>query len=273
MARRMYGNLEVDETLSQVEARFLVSADEAKGFLARGARHLAPDLFDAARPIAFARTTYFDSDEQELFRSQRRRRVRLREYAGAPGPEGIATLTGIWAFEVKESSDRLRHKARTVGDRAELKRLLRRGPWRPIDPALAQAAAQVRSGWLRPWLTTFFRRRSYSGDGIRITLDDRLTFCRPVRLGRAGEPAEPSDVVGRGPQLILELKLDGAPPAWIAEATRDFLVMTRFSKFRDGMLAIGRADELRGAAGAPRASMAEWLRASGSSPEHAPRSP
>lgn len=246
--------------LTQIEARFLVAPDEARGFLARAGRHLAPDVFDLARPVAFVRTTYFDSDEQELFRSQRRRRIRLREYAGAPGADGIATLTGVCAFELKESSDGLRRKTRVLADRAELMRLLRRGPGRAVDPALAQAAAQVRSGRLRPRLTTFCHRRSLGGDGVRVTLDDRLVFARPVRLGRAGEPAEPPDVVGRGPQLILEVKLSGEAPGWLVDAAGDLLAMSRFSKFKGGMLAIERADALRGARAAPRVSIARWLR-------------
>lgn len=119
------------------------------------------------RNLTFVRTTYFDSDDHELFRSQRRRRVRLREYAGARRPDGIPALTGLCAFEVKESWDHPRRKARTAGDRAELMRLLRRGPGRPLDPDIARAAAQGKSGWLRPRLTTFFRRLSFTGPGIR----------------------------------------------------------------------------------------------------------
>ncbi len=247
------------EPLPEIEARFLVSCEEARAFFAQASCHARLDVFDAARPIAFVRTTYFDSDDLELFRSQRRRRVRLREYAGARRPDGIPALTGISAFEVKETCDDIRRKSRAAGDRAELMRLLRRGPGRAVDPDLAHAAAQVRSGWLRPRITTFFRRVSFTGAGIRITLDDQLTFARPVRLGRAGEPAEPADIVGRGPKLILEVKLDRAPAAWLRAATADFLVMTRFSKFRDGMLAIGRADALRGLSATTRDSMLTWL--------------
>ncbi len=247
----------MDVTHPELEERYLVAPGEARVFLARAADHMSPDLFDAARPIAFARTTYFDTDDLDLFRSKRRRRVRLREYAGAPGPEGIPSLTGVGAFELKESTGAERRKARFVGERSDLLRLLRRGPHRPIDPDLARAAAEVRSGRLRPRMTTFFRRRSYSGDGIRITLDDRLTFARPVRLGRAGEPAEPTDLIGRGPQLVLEIKLACPRPRWVDEAARGFLVMNRFSKFKGGMLALGRADEVELAP--PRASMASWL--------------
>jgi hypothetical protein len=248
---------DVDDPHPEIEERYLVAPDEARGFLACAARHVPADVFDPSRPIAFVRTTYLDTDDLELFRSQRRRRIRLREYAGAPGADGIPTLTGVCAFELKESSGAERRKARFVGDRTDLQRLLRRGPHRPIDPDLARAAAEVRSGRLRPRLCTFFRRRSHTGDDIRITLDDRLTFARPVRLGRAGEPAEPAEPIGRGPQLVLEIKLAGPRPAWLEEATRDLLVMTRFSKFKGGMLALGRADQV--ALAPPRASMASWL--------------
>jgi hypothetical protein len=263
----------VDDLLPEREARYLVSAAEARTFLALASGRAKLDVFDRERPFSFVRTTYFDSDDHDLFRSQRRRRVRLREYAGAPAPDGIPVLTGVCAFELKESADGLRRKLRATGDRAELMRLLRRGPGRPLDPALARAAAQVRSGWLRPRLTTFYRRLSLTGDGLRVTLDDRLTFCRPVRLGRAGDPAEPTDVVGRGPQLILEIKLDRAGPDWLSEATGDFLAMPRFSKFRDGMLAIACSDAVRGVAPASRDSILSWMGAWGSSQVLSPRSP
>jgi hypothetical protein len=281
MARRVNGVSLVDDLDPELEERYLVAPDEARGFLARVEREIPADVFDPARPISFVRTTYFDTDDLELFRSQRRRRVRLREYAGSPGPDSIPTLTGDCAFELKEGSDRARHKARMVGDRVDLMRLLRRGPHRPIDPDLARAAADVRCGHLRPRLTTFFRRRSYTGDGIRITLDELLVFARPVRLGRAGEPAEPGEVIGRGPPLVLEVKLAGPRPAWLDEAAHDFLLMTRFSKFKGGMLALARADQImmeahgvircdpasvsrgdrsvRGPAPSRRASMATWL--------------
>lgn len=266
----------MDDPRPELEARFLVSPAEARAFLDRTAGHAVLDVFDAARPIAFVRTTYFDSDEHELFRSQRRRRVRLREYAGARRPDGIPVLTGVSAFEVKESWDGLRRKARVVGERREQMRLLRRGSGRAQDPALARAAAQVKAGRLRPWLTTFCRRRSLTGRGVRLTLDDQLLFARPVRLGRAGDPAEPPDLVGRGPQLILEVKLAGALPAWLREATRDLLPMTRFSKYTGGMLAIARADELAGVAPTSRDSILSWLRAGSSGdelPGHRPGDP
>jgi len=248
----------VEAPRPELEERYLVAPGEARVFLARAADHVPADFFDPARPIAFVRTTYFDTDDLELFRSQRRRRIRLREYAGAPGRDGIPTLTGLCAFELKESSGAERRKARFVGDRGDMQRLLRRGPHRPIDPDLARAAADVRSGRLRPRLTTFFRRRSHTGDGIRVTLDEQLTFARPVRLGRAGEPAEPAEVVGHGPRLVLEIKLAGPRPRWVQESCGSFLLMNRFSKFKSGMLALGRADAV--ALAPPRASMVSWLR-------------
>lgn len=263
----------MDDLLPQREARYLLSAAEVRDFLAIASTRARLDVFDPERPFSFVRTTYFDSDDNDLFRSQRRRRVRLREYAGAPAPDGVPVLTGACAFELKESADGLRRKLRATGDRGELMRLLRRGPGRPLDPALARAAAQVRSGWLRPRLTTFYRRLSLTGDGLRVTVDDRLTFCRPVRLGRAGDPAEPAGVVGRGPQLILEIKLDGAGGDWLSQATRDFLAMPRFSKFRDGMLAIARNDAVRGVAPSSRDSILSWMGAWALSPVQSPRSP
>ena len=173
----------MDDLPAEFETRYLVSPAEARCFLARASCHAALEVYDPARPFSFVRSTWFDSDDHDLFRSQRRRRVRLREYAGAADADGIPSLTGACAFEVVESTDGVRHKARVTGDRADLMRLLRRGPDRPLEPALARAAAQVRIGRLRPRLTTIVRRLSLTGDSL-LDLSRRHARHRPRRRAR-----------------------------------------------------------------------------------------
>jgi len=85
-------------------------------------------------------------------------------------------------------------------------------------------------------LTTYFRRLSRSAPGIRVTLDDQVSFARPMPLGQPGQRAEPGDVFRRLDQLVLEVKLSAAPPAWLTDAMRLIRLTGRESKFHDGML-------------------------------------
>jgi hypothetical protein len=239
----------VHPSLPEIEHRFLVEPGEARAFLGRVADHLPLDVHDRSAPISFVRTTYHDTDDLQLFRAQLRdgrRRVRIREYAGAPDMKSAPRLTGVCALELKEQRGESRRKVRLVATPAEIAALVRPGcevASRGAAPAaLQRAAAAIRRGQLRPRLTTWFRRVSRSGEGVRITLDERILFARPVAIGAAGELAEPASPVGRGPHMLLEVKLTGPAPGWLAAAMADLLLVTQFSKFRDGMLAAHRAE-------------------------------
>jgi hypothetical protein len=249
----------VDTRPAEIEHRFLVDGAEARTFLDRIAEHVPPEVHDPARPVEYVRTTYFDSDDLQLFRTQLRsgrRRVRVREYAAATDAEPIPLLSGVVAFELKESTGQTRRKQRMSAEPEQIAELLA-GPTelRIQSAPLRRAAEAIRSGRLRPRLTTFFRRVSHAAGGIRVTLDEQINFARPVAIGRVGDPAEPADIVGRGPQLILEVKRRGEPPDWLASAMRELLLMTQFSKFRDGLLAAQRAEALRPAATSVQAAV------------------
>ena len=250
----------MDTRPPEIEHRFLVDAAEARSFLERVAEHIPVDVHDPSRPVAYVRTTYFDSDDLHLFRTQLRigrRRVRVREYAGATSAEATPVLSGLAAFELKESTGQARRKLRMVGEPQHIAELLCH-PSEPKDlrihsAPLRRAADAIRRGRLLPRLTTFFCRTSHTGSGVRVTLDERISFARPVAIGRVGDPAQPPDIVGRGPQLILEVKRRCEQPDWLASAMRELLLMTQFSKFRDGMLAAQRAEALRPIAAVPAA--------------------
>lgn len=227
----------------EVEHRFRVDWMQAQAFLGCVAGRLTADTYDPDRPAAFLLTTYFDTADNRLFNSSGnvgRARVRLRQYASAVTGDAPAMLTDTCAFEVKLSIFESRRMARVVGSPRDLQRLLHGGAWR--DPrltelrALRHAARAVGTGKLRPVLTTYFRRLSRSAPGIRVTLDDQVSFARPMPLGQPGQRAEPGDVFRRLDQLVLEVKLSAAPPAWLTDAMRLIRLTGRESKFHDGML-------------------------------------
>ena len=99
-------------------------------------------------------------------------------------------------------------------------------------------------GPLSAQLTTWFQRLTHHAAGVRITVDQRIEFARPVGIDMAGELAAPRAVIGRGPPLVLEVKLRVAPPAWLVHAMRRLFLVTRFSKYRDGMLALRQVERL-----------------------------
>lgn len=265
--------------LHEVEERFLVDADEAGRFLATIRPSMPLCLHDPARPIEHVRTTYFDTDELTLFRVQSSAsswRVRVRQYASSRALAAPARLGAACALEVKEIAASGRRKLRAVGTPADVWGLLQgRQPGSKGDPdgarrelghlgrraagsspaplrdlmlagslaaPLDHARRAIAAGALRPRLTTWFRRLTYAGCGARVTVDQMIEFARPVAIGAPGDFAAPAEIVGRGPPLVLEVKLRVAPPARLAAAMQRLLVSTQFSKFRDGLLALGLAD-------------------------------
>jgi hypothetical protein len=245
MARGVYFTSAMQVAIGEpeVEHRFRVDWLQAQAFLGCVAGRLKTDVHDPDRPSSFLLTTYYDTADQRLFNSSGnvgRARVRLRQYASAITGEGPAMLTDTCAFEVKLSIFESRRVARMIGAPPDLQRLLHGGAWR--DPRLAElralrhAARAVGTGKLRPMLTTYFRRLSRSAPGIRVTLDDRIAFARPVPLGRPGQRAEPGDAFRRLDELVLEVKLSAPPPAWLTDAMRLVRLTGRESKFHDGML-------------------------------------
>ena len=243
----------------EVEHRFRVDWMQAQAFLGCVAGRLTNDVYDPDRPVSFLLTTYFDTPDQRLWNSSGnvgRARVRLRQYASAVTGDSTAMITDTCAFEVKLSIFESRRMARVVGEPRDLQRLLHGGAWR--DPrltelrALRHAARAVGTGKLRPVLTTYFRRLSRSAPGIRVTLDDRIAFARPMPLGHPGQRAEPGDVFRKDDQLVLEVKLSAAPPAWLTDAMRLVRLTGRESKFHDGML---NAQRIRRSTGPMRAAV------------------
>ena len=93
-------------------------------------------------------------------------------------------------------------------------------------------------------LTIWYRRASMIAESgcVRITLDERLTFCRAQIVGVVGAEVAPSpaDVIAPGPARILEIKHWGERPAWLAQAIGGLDPARSFSKFKMGMAALNR---------------------------------
>ena len=126
-------------------------------------------MYDAQRPLAFARTTYLDTDDLVYYNSSRetvRRRLRVREYAAAREPDDEPILTGVCALELKETEGVMRAKARLVAPADVIAFILDSGGSAPpawkdrLSRMRAFSAIQesLRFDIPSPRVTTFYRR-------------------------------------------------------------------------------------------------------------------
>ena len=210
--------------LDQGERKYLLDATAAEAFWTIAMAHLRPQLDVDARPVAYSRTTYFDTPDLAYFRSSQSgiaRRLRVREYAHSARLDEAPVVGERCFVELKQSSGGLRSKTRVAVGAAD------------VPTQLAVVAGESS---LQACVATWYRRRALTDDtGLRVTLDDRLLLCKPRPLGSAF--AEP-EIVGRGPAFILEVKHWDAPPTWLAHALAGLEEAINFSKFMLGMRAV-----------------------------------
>jgi hypothetical protein len=243
----------VDESVEHEERFVLTRAQVTRFFTAIGARATV-ETYDQARPVAYTRTTYFDSDDSVYLRSCEgpiARRLRLREYAMAASLEDMPVLSALACLELKQNAGTARSKVRLQASPTLLRSLIEhRGQHHPefasLEPLSAVATLQKELALpgMAPRLTTWYRRASMTAESgrLRITLDEHLTFCRAQIVGVVGAEVAPSpaDVIASGPARILEVKHWGDRPLWLAWALDGLEPARGFSKFKMGMAALNR---------------------------------
>jgi hypothetical protein len=246
------------------ERRFLLTRSQVVDFFAAVGSRAELEVYDPARPVSFTRTTYLDSDDLAYFRSCEgpiARRLRIREYALAESLSDVPELSGSCFLELKQNAGDARSKVRLSAPVERMERIIAgvhdddlrlEGPEQAA--ALATLERELASQRVAPRLTTWYRRTCLTSEGgrVRVTLDEGLTFCKPQRLGRAGQPVNLTRVVAYGPARILEVKFRGEEPDWLARATASLSAASNFSKFRMGMMAVEQSSSARPAS-LPRA--------------------
>lgn len=223
--------------MTERELKYIVDSRAAQQFLSRCRDQVTPTIYDPARPIAYARTLYLDTRDRAYHRAASMPwscRVRVREYAAAETLEDSPRLTGVATVELKQSDRGERRKWRVARSPEVLRALIARGVSTDELPFEVPTMCRV-GGCLYPQMTTWYRRLSFSAPGVRITVDEGVTFCAPQLPGDIGAAAEPERAIARGPSAMLEVKLLGDAPAWLEDAMRPIGTPARFSKFHEGM--------------------------------------
>lgn len=220
--------LDPEPQLDQGERKYLLDAAAAQTFWAIACERLRPQHDVADRPVAYSRTTYYDTPDLAYFRSGQHavaRRLRVREYAHAACLDEVPVVGERCFVELKQSAGGMRSKERVeVGAAA-------------VPAELARLSGERE---LLPCVATWYRRRALTDDAgdLRVTLDDRLLLCRPRPLGAPFHDLAPGELYGLGPEFILEVKSWGRPPAWLACALASLKEAVGFSKFMLGMTAV-----------------------------------
>jgi len=196
----------------ETERKFAPPRARADELIAAAGQRLRRRVYDEMRPIAYARTTYLDTEELAYLRSAGgpvRQRLRVREYAGATEPGERAAIIGDCFLELKVTAGSRRVKARLAASAAEIER-------------------ELRQMEVAPTLSVWYRRLSLTDEAerVRVTLDSEIEFSRPG--ARAGE-------VHHGPPCILEVKHLGELPPWLEELLAPLGEPVRISKYDLGM--------------------------------------
>ena len=234
---------------TEQEHRFLLARGEAAVFLEMIAKDTVREVYDAARPIAYTRTTYLDTEALAYATSRAggaAERVRIREYASAAALDDAPLLTGLCALEYKRSEGAMRSKMRLWADPRHITELVsshgsaatssdRRGD----TATLREIVSRLRVADLRPRVATWYRRESLvgmrRGDRVRITLDEGIRFLKPCPPGQPGDPVAINPALGTVRCRVLEIKYYGDSPKWLESAIAPLTASQTFSKFERAM--------------------------------------
>lgn len=233
-----------------LEHKFLIDRGTARKVLRAARAYLELEVYDPGRPIAYARTVYLDTPDGRYLRStdQRSRvRLRMRQYASAPDLVEPPVVSSPTWLELKRTAGLERRKIR-IAMSAEQAIDLAAGRMSgaiaarlAAEPGLEELADELATGVLRPAVTTWYRRLSLAGDGLRLTFDEAIAFCRPWPPVGLGEPAEPAGTLMRERRTIVELKTVGPTPPPLTGVLRPLEPAPQYSKFHAAMAVAGRA--------------------------------
>lgn len=206
---------------AEQERKFVIDAPSAQAFWSIASSRLCHPVDEP--DVTYVRTTYFDTPELDYFRSGEQaiaRRLRVREYA-SPNRDGLLSTPDVCFLELKQSGGGRRAKTRLT--------------LRPSD--VSHQLDSVGDTPLTPCVASLYRRVALTAPetGLRVTLDDLLLFCRPRPIGSAFADVRPDEVIASQQALVLEIKLRGEPPAWLARLLGYLPEAVGFSKFMLGM--------------------------------------
>jgi hypothetical protein len=220
-------------TRIRIELKYLLAPEEVEGFLRR-----IPDVKQRAYAVT---TTYLDRPDRTLSRAalanpHQCTKLRLREY--------LESASSLW-MEVKSRRGAWTQKERMRVGRDEVGDLLSGSGPAPEDRPcpgcvenrveILERFREVARGPLVVVGCIWARRRTFSADSLRISIDQGVTYFPPPDGLYDTRNTLPPESLGaplhKEPAAILELKVDGKAPAWCRDVVAG-LKTAEYSKFR-----------------------------------------
>lgn len=232
---------------NQDERRYELERDVAERVLAELNAQLSVIIYDNQPATTLVATLYFDTPSQYYFEraklgKESSIKVRAREYFPISDDEERAILGQAehCYLERKERRGTIRDKDRIRVHKSELAPIIEHISEISEDSAVLRN--EIRNHSLLPAMISMYERRVWgSGDGLRVTLDERIRYHRPPDRVYGGISAMAPSQLGQpyaaGPKRILEVKQDAKTtrPPWLASLLAEVPEAQGFSKFLDGM--------------------------------------
>jgi len=225
----------------RTERVYFLSSQSAQAFVGGIEAHLRPHTFRPDLDFSSAHyitTLYFDSDAQAIARSCERGdsvKLRAREYYDREADDTVRREPFLW-LEVKTREGSTTRKMRVGIPIAEVASFLQNGLitrrmiglrhwlWGESAEAIIDAISKLcrrTAEPLRPDCLVHYRRRAWQdpSEAVRVTLDSELAFYRaPLDIFKTSHSLSEALIgppVRRLHQELVEIKIRGAPPAWL----------------------------------------------------------
>lgn len=214
-------------TFKRYEKKYLLSAKQYDALRLRLEERIVPDLYHKSEVCS----VYYDEDSYSLIRHSLEKppykeKLRLRSY-GVPGPEDEVFV------ELKKKYKGVVYKRRVVMEDRAAEDWLAGRREAPADSQITREIDYfLHSHTLSPKAFIGCDRTSWAGKDdpeLRITFDENLRWRDSALSLTEGSGGAPLLDAG---QVLMELKLPGAAPLWLARMLSELELFPRsFSKY------------------------------------------
>ena len=220
----------IQTNFKRYEKKYMLTQEQQENLMKQISPYIKEDKFGRYTIC----NIYYDTEGWELIRQSIQKpvykeKLRVRSY-GVPGDEDKAFI------EIKKKYKGIVYKRRITAQAKDVEPILTDGSGFEIK----KSDEQIRNEIL--WFQSFYRtqprifigydRQAFAGiqdSGLRITFDTNIRWRDEeldLRFGDYGQPVLP------GEQVLMEVKMPGACPLWLAHILNDSSIYpTSFSKY------------------------------------------
>lgn len=223
-------------SFKRYELKFLITREQYEAIIPKLLEHMKPDAFCRNGQDYSIYNIYYDTENDEIIRASLRRpyykeKLRLRSYYSPTPPDGEVFL------EIKKKTGGIVHKRRAVMTLREAEDFIEKGK-RPAASTyinrqvISEIDFFLKQNKVHPAAYIGYRRRAFFGKDDK---NFRITFDYNIQTRRTDicleDPCAGENLLDEG-QFLMEVKIPGAVPMWLAEALSGLQIYkTSFSKY------------------------------------------